>query len=106
MAHLIVGLTPTLARALLRGDPTTEATRLRVIAAQEHLDLTPQTARALDGLESDRRGETPGNAADPEAIIWFSAETALEGAPEDLGAQLLQIPGVTAAYVTPDQGPP
>lgn len=97
MAHLIVGLTPTLARALLRGERTTEATRLRDIAARAQLDLTPQTDRALD-LSQDIAG--------PEAIVWFSAETGTEGQSENVDTQLLQIPGVTAAYVTPDQGPP
>jgi hypothetical protein len=97
MAHLIVGLTPTLARALLRGDQTTEVTRLRDLAARAQLDLTPQTPRAL---------EPSGDAAQPEAIVWFSAETATEGSSENVDTQLLQIPGVTAAYVTPDQGPP
>jgi hypothetical protein len=38
--------------------------------------------------------------------VWFSAETATEGHSEDVDTELLQIPGVTAAYVTPDQGPP
>lgn len=97
MTHLIVGLTPTLARALLRGERTTEATRLREIAARAQLDLTPQTNRALD-LSQD--------SAQPEAIVWFSAETGTEGQSENVDMQLLQIPGVTAAYVTPDQGPP
>ena len=97
MAHLIVGLTPTLARALLRGDRTTEATRLRDIAARAQLDLTPQTPRALDPSR---------DPASPEATVLFSAETATEGHSEDVDTELLQIPGVTAAYVTPDQGPP
>ena len=97
MAHLIVGLTPTLARALLRGDRTTEVARLRDIAAQAQLDLTPQTTRALDSSE---------DTAQPEATVWFSAETAPDGHSQDVDTQLLQIPGVTAAYVTPDQGPP
>jgi hypothetical protein len=105
MAHLIVGLTPTLARALLRGDRTTEATRLRDIAARAHVDLAPQSPRSLDPLASDRGGADP-DTADREATVWFSAETAMEGHSEDLDTQLLQIPGVTAAYVTPDQGPP
>ena len=97
MAHLIVGLTPTLARALLRGDRTTEVTRLQDIAARAQLDLTPQTTRGLDSSE---------DAAEPEATVWFSAETATEGHSQSVDLQLLQIPGVTAAYVTPDQGPP
>ncbi|HWI33722.1 MAG TPA: hypothetical protein VNS83_05375 [Lapillicoccus sp.] len=97
MAHLIVGLTPTLARALLRGDRTTEVTRLRDVAARAQLDLTPQTTRAL---------EPSGDTAQPDAIVWFSAETATEGPSENVDTQLLQIPGVAAAYVTPDQGPP
>ena len=97
MAHLIVGLTPTLARALLRGDRSTEVTRLRDIADEAQLDLTPQTTRALD---------SSAETADPEATVWFSAETAPDGHSENVDAQLLQIPGVTAAYVTPDQGPP
>jgi hypothetical protein len=97
MAHLIVGLTPTLARALLRGDRTMEATRLRDIAARAQLRLTPQATRALDPSR---------DTAQPEATVWFSAETAPEGQSEDVETQLLQIPGVTAAYVTPHQGPP
>ena len=97
MAHLIVGLTPTLARALLRGDRTTEVSRLRDITAGAQLDLTPQSTRALDSFP---------DTAEPEAIVWFSAETGTEGHSENVDRQLLQIPGVTAAYVTPDQGPP
>jgi hypothetical protein len=97
MAHLIVGLTPTLARALLRGDRTTEVVRLRDLAARAQLDLTPQTGRGLDSL---------ADTAQPDATVWFSAETATEGHSESVDTQLLQIPGVTAAYVTPDQGPP
>ena len=97
MAQLIVGLTPTLARALLHGEKTTEVTRLRDIAARAQLDLTPQTTRGLD-LSLD--------TAQPDAVVWFSAETATEGHSENVDAQLLQIPGVAAAYVTPDQGPP
>jgi hypothetical protein len=37
--------------------------------------------------------------------VWFYAEASADTQPEDLDA-LLRIPGVTAAYVTPDQGPP
>ena len=87
MAQLIVGLTPTLARALARGERTRDTTRLR------DLELTPQRARSLDN-------EDPEEA---EEIVWFSAET---DDPDDLSTQLLRIPGVTAAYATPPQGPP
>lgn len=97
MAQLIVGLTPMLARALLHGERTTEVTRLRDIAARAQLDLKPQTTRALDSSP---------DIAQPEAVVWFSAETATGGHSENVDTQLLQIPGVTAAYVTPDQGPP
>jgi hypothetical protein len=36
--------------------------------------------------------------------VWFSIDDGDH--PDDLDAQLLRIPGVTAAYATPDQGPP
>jgi hypothetical protein len=38
--------------------------------------------------------------------VWFVIETDDADHPDDLDAQLLRVPGVTAAYVTPDQGPP
>ena len=67
------------------------------MVARAQLDLKPQTTRALDSSP---------DTAQPEAVVWFSAETATEGHSENVDTQLLQIPGVTAAYVTPDQGPP
>ena len=105
MAQLIVGLTPALARALARGEQTRDTTRLRDITAQAQVELRPQTARSLDALDTESDGDGTGDA-DPEPTVWFFIETDDGDQPDDLDAQLLRIPGVTAAYVTPDQGPP
>ena len=101
MAQLIVGLTPALARALARGEQTRDTTRLRDITARAQVELRPQTARCLDALDTEPDGD-----ADLEPTVWFFIETDDGDQPDDLDAQLLRIPGVTAAYVTPDQGPP
>ena len=90
MSQLIVGLTPTLARALARGERTADTARLRKLTTRARLELTPQRSRSLDEEEV-------------EPIVWFSAET---DDAESLTTKLLQIDGVTAAYVTPPQGPP
>ncbi len=94
MAQLIVGLTPALARALARGDRTRATTRLRDITARARVELRPQSVRSLDELD----------AVETEPTVWFSIDDGDH--PDDLDAQLLRIPGVTAAYATPDQGPP
>jgi hypothetical protein len=94
MAQLIVGLTPALARALARGDRTRATTRLRDITARARVELRPQSVRSLDDLD----------AVEAEPTVWFSIDDGDH--PDDLDAQLLRIPGVTAAYATPDQGPP
>ena len=104
MAQLVVGLTPALARALARGEQTRDTTRLRDITAQAQVELQPQTSRALDARDTEPDDDAAGDA-DPEPTVWFFVETD-GGQPDDLDAQLLRIPGVTAAYVTPDQGPP
>jgi len=96
MAQLIVGLTPTLARALARGERTRDTTRLRDLTTTARLELTPQRSRSLD--EQDAEG-----SEDPEPVVWFSAQS---DDADDLTTRLLEIPGVTAAYVTPPQGPP
>ena len=49
---------------------------------------------------------TTGDAGGAESTVWFVIETDDADHPDDLDAQLLRVPGVTAAYVTPDQGPP
>jgi hypothetical protein len=105
MAQLIVGLTPALARALARGDTTKGTTRLRDITAQAQVELRPQTARSLDELDTEPDDDGTG-APEPEPTVWFVIETDDGEQPDDLDAQLLRVPGVTAAYVTPDQGPP
>ena len=89
MSQLIVGLTPTLARALARGERTRGTTRLRKLTTSARLELTPHRSRSLE--------------EDDEPIVWFSVET---DDAESLTTQLLRIDGVTAAYVTPPQGPP
>jgi hypothetical protein len=108
MAQLIVGLTPELARALARGDTTEDTERLRDITARAQVELRPQTARSLDDLDDLDTGpdDDGGGSTDPEPTVWFSIETDDAEQPDGLDAQLLRIPGVTAAYVTPDQGPP
>ena len=105
MAQLIVGLTPALARALARGEQTRDTTRLRDITAQAQVELRPQTARSLDELDTEPDDDGTGDAG-PEPTVWFVIETDDGEQPDDLDAQLLRVPGVTAAYVTPDQGPP
>lgn len=108
MAQLIVGLTPALARALARGERTRDTTRLRDITAQARVELRPQNIRSLDSLDTepdDASDDASGDAGD-EPTVWFYIETDDGDHPDDLDAQLLRIPGVTAAYVTPDQGPP
>lgn len=117
MAQLIVGLTPALARALARGERTRDTTRLRDITAQARVELRPQTVRSLDSLATepddssgDTSGDTSGDASEDtagaEPTVWFVIETDDADHPDDLDVQLLEVPGVTAAYVTPDQGPP
>ncbi len=113
MAQLIVGLTPALARALARGERTRDTTRLRDITAQARVELRPQTVRALDSLDTEpgdtsdtEPDDASGDAGGAESTVWFVIETDDADHPDDLDAQLLRVPGVTAAYVTPDQGPP
>ncbi len=53
MAQLIVGLTPALARALARGDRTTDVELLHDVTAQAQVELRPQTARSLDALDAE-----------------------------------------------------
>jgi hypothetical protein len=110
MALLIVGLTPALARALARGERTRDTTRLRDITAQARVELRPQNVRSLDPLDTEPDDAsvdaTTVDAAGDEPTVWFYIETDDGDHPDDLEAQLLRIPGVTAAYVTPDQGPP
>jgi hypothetical protein len=103
MAQLIVGLTPALARALARGDRTTDVELLHDVTAQAQVELRPQTARSLEALDAEPGS---GDDAGSEATVWFSVETDDGDHPDDLDTQLLRIPGVTAAYVTPAQGPP
>ena len=103
MAQLIVGLTPALARALARGDATTDVELLHDVTAHARVELRPQTARSLEALDA---APGPGDDAGSEGTVWFSVETGDGDQPDDLDTQLLRIPGVTAAYVTPDQGPP
>ena len=67
MAQLIVGLTPALARALARGEQTRDTTRLRDITAQAQVELRPQTARALDALDTEPGGDTNPATLDPGA---------------------------------------
>lgn len=95
MAQLIVGLTPALAAALSRGDRTRDTTRLRHLTRQARIDLHPQTERDL---------------GDGESTVWYWAETGT-GSTSDrqydaLRAALLDLPGVTAAYVKPEDAPP
>lgn len=106
MAQLIVGLTPALARALARGDHTTDVERLHDVTAQAQVELRPQTARSLEAIDALGAEPGPGDDAGSEVTVWFSVETDDGEHPADLDTQLLRIPGVTAAYVTPDQGPP
>ncbi|HEY7989116.1 MAG TPA: hypothetical protein VIE19_07850 [Lapillicoccus sp.] len=113
VAQLIVGLTPALARALARGERTRDTTRLHDITAQARVELRPQTVRALDSLDTapddttaTGPGDTSAEADGAESTVWFVVETDDAAPPEDLDALLLRVPGVTAAYVTPDQGPP
>ena len=112
VAQLIVGLTPALARALARGERTRDTTRLRTITARARVELRPQTVRSLDSLDSlatepdGSAGDTSGGAAGAEPTVWFVIETDDADPPDDLDVHLLEVPGVTAAYVTPDQGPP
>jgi hypothetical protein len=89
MSQLIVGLTPTLARALARGERTRDTTRLHHLTTSAGLELVPQRSRSLDD--------------DEELVVWYSAET---DDAEALSEQLLRLDGVASAYVTPPQGPP
>ncbi len=104
MAQLIVGLTPALAAALVRGVRTRNTTRLHHLTTRANLDLRPQHARSLDELRDSPTMLEP--AAEGDETIWFWAETGDGDQPADLGAELLDIPGVTAAYVKPQDGPP
>lgn len=94
MAQLIVGLTPALAAALTRGDRTRDTERLHHLTHEARIDLRPQTPRG--------QGDEP--------TVWFWAETGArdqsDEQSESLGAALREIPGVTAAYVKPQDGPP
>lgn len=100
MAQLIVGMTPTLAAALARGDRTRDTTRLHHLTHQARLDLKPQADRALD-------------PSGDESTVWYWAETGTRDQSDDqtdqLGAaleEIREIPGVTAAYMKPEDGPP
>jgi hypothetical protein len=104
VAQLIVGLSPALASALARGVRTRDTTRLHHLTTSAHLDLQPQHARSLDALRTAPVGDA-SDAADDETV-WFWAETGDGDQSTDLGTQLLGIPGVTAAYVKPPDGPP
>jgi hypothetical protein len=109
VAQLIVGMTPALASALARGVQTKDISRLQHLTTRAHLDLQPQHVRSLDALRATPPQEGRGGG---EETVWFWAETG-EDQPRDLGAALddilgdiLGVPGVTAAYVKPPDGPP
>jgi hypothetical protein len=103
VAQLVVGLTPALARALARGERSTDAERLRHITAQAQVELRPQSPRSLDARDTGA-GTVGDTTADH--TVWFVLDTDDGDRPDDLDAQLLRVPGVTAAWVRPDQGPP
>ncbi len=119
MAQLIVGMTPALASALARGVRTTDTSRLQLLTSRAHLDLKPQHTRSLDAL---RTAPAQGGPEASEETIWFWAETgddqqgedrshdSLGERPHDVLTDVLQdildVPGVTAAYVKPPDGPP
>jgi hypothetical protein len=109
VAQLIVGMTPTLASALARGEQTTDTSRLQHLTTRAHLDLRPQHVRSLDALRTTPAQQEPGG---DEETVWFWAETG-DDPPGHFGAALddvlggiLGVPGVTAAYVKPPDGPP
>jgi hypothetical protein len=113
VAQLIVGMTPALASALARGEHTKDTSRLQHLTTRAHLDLKPQHVRSLDPLRTTPPQEGPGG---DEETIWFWAETG-DDQPGHLGAALddvldnilddiVGVPGVTAAYVKPPDGPP
>lgn len=105
MAQLIVGMTPALASALARGVRTKDTSRLQHLTTAARLDLKPQHTRSLDALRTSPPQEGAGGA---EETVWFWAETG-DDQQADLGAALediLGVPGVTAAYVKPPDGPP
>lgn len=90
MPHIIVGLTPALASAYASGAQHPDARHLRSVTEKARLDLVAQDVHSLGADET----------------VWFWAETGDASAPDDLSAELLQVPGVTAAYVKPAEGPP
>jgi hypothetical protein len=113
VAQLIVGMTPALASALARGVHTKDTSRLQHLTTRARLDLKPQHARSLDALRATP--PLPGPGGDEETV-WFWAETGDDQA-RDPGADvddlldtilgdILGVPGVTAAYVKPPDGPP
>ena len=67
---------------------------------------TPNPDTEPDDASDDASDDATVDAAGDEPTVWFYIEMDDGDHPDDLDAQLLRIPGVTAAYVTPDQGLP
>lgn len=91
MAHLVVGLTPALAAALSHGERTTDTSRLGRFTRRAGIDLRPQRERALD---------------DDAGTVWYWADTGASTPADELTAALLALPGITAAYVKPEDAAP
>lgn len=103
VAQLIVGLTPALASAIARGVSTVDTTRLQHLTTRAHLDLKPQHTRSFDALRE--HPPAPATDDDEDETVWFWADTG-DSDTAELGPALLEVPGVTAAYVSAPEGPP
>lgn len=91
MAQLIVGMTPELAAALDRGVRTEESARLEQLTEHAGIELKPQSAGSA--RSPDEQVET----------VWYWADAGLSDATDDVCVALMRVPGVTAAYLKPEE---
>ena len=85
--QLVVRVSPEVADALRRGEPTDAAEAIRDAAAAAGVELLPPH---------------PG-VDDPVLARWFGARVTDPGAGRRLADQLLALDGVEAAYVKPGE---
>jgi len=94
VAQFIVGMTPILSAALDGGVCTEDTARLQQLTERAGLELKPQNAG------SDRSPDAQ------QDTVWYWADVD-EGCPsDDFSEALMRVPGVTAAYLKPEEEVP
>jgi hypothetical protein len=87
-------MTAILAAAFDGGVSTQDTVQLRQVTARAGLELKPQS---------------PGSDRPPDAqqeTFWYWADVDEGRPPDDFSAALMRVPGVTAAYLKPEEEVP